>query len=122
MSVRIRLQRRGRRKQVAYRVVVAEGGRTRDGRIVADLGHFNPRSEELQVDTEAALCWLQQGAQPSKPVRDLLSKLGLIAQLHGASPVAVKPAPEPPAAELAPETEAATPDGDGEEESTAPQP
>ncbi|HED04189.1 MAG TPA: 30S ribosomal protein S16 [Candidatus Fraserbacteria bacterium] len=120
MSVKIRLQRRGRRKQVAYRVVVAESSRARDGRIVADLGHFNPRSEELQVNTQEALRWLQQGAQPSKPVRDLLSKLGVLAQFHGMSPVAVEPAPEPVSEVAALEAEAAPPDADGEEEPTAP--
>lgn len=85
MSVKMRLQRRGRRKQVAYRVVVAEEGRPRDGSIVADLGHFNPRTEELQINAEEALAWLGRGAQPSKTVRDLLSKLGLLAQLQGAA-------------------------------------
>jgi small subunit ribosomal protein S16 len=90
MSVKIRLQRRGRRKQVAYRVVVAEEGRARDGSIVADLGHFNPRTEELEINTEEARAWLGRGAQPSATVRDLLSKLGLLAQPQGAV------APTPP--------------------------
>lgn len=90
MSVKIRLQRRGRRKQVAYRVVVAEAGRARDGAIVADLGHFNPRTEELEINTEEARAWLGRGAQPTATVRDLLSKLGLLAQSRGA------PEPTPP--------------------------
>lgn len=78
--VKIRLMRVGKRKQPSYRIVVMEGTDKRGGRAVAQIGHYNPLAEpaEFTVDTEAALSWLRQGAQPSQAARRLLAKSGVL--------------------------------------------
>lgn len=75
--LKIRLRRTGKRNQPHYRVVVAEHTAPVTGKIVASLGHFDPRTKQLVVDKEEALRWMAQGAQPSNTVARLLLKHGL---------------------------------------------
>jgi small subunit ribosomal protein S16 len=80
MAVRIRLTRVGAHKQPAYRVVVADGRSARDGRALETLGHYNPRTEpvELVVDADKARAWLDKGAQPSDTVARLFRQAGIL--------------------------------------------
>jgi small subunit ribosomal protein S16 len=72
--VKIRLMRVGKRKQPAYRVVVADSRSPRDGRIIEAIGHYNPRPDpsEVVIDTDRAKYWIGRGAQPSNTVRKLI--------------------------------------------------
>ena len=80
MAVRIRLTRVGAHKQPSYRVVVADGRSARDGRSLETIGHYNPRTDpiELKIDAERAKAWLAKGAQPSDTVRRLFKQAGVI--------------------------------------------
>jgi small subunit ribosomal protein S16 len=80
MAVRIRLTRVGAKKQPAYRVVVADARSARDSRSIETIGHYNPRSEpvELNIDAEKARSWLDKGAQPSDTVVRLLRQAGVL--------------------------------------------
>ena len=80
MSVRIRLTRVGATKQPTYRVVVADSRSARDGRAIDTIGHYNPRSEpvELVVDEAKAKDWMSKGAQPSDTVRRLFKQAGVL--------------------------------------------
>ncbi len=81
MAVRIRLTRVGAKKQPSYRVVVADARSARDSRAIETLGHYNPRTEpiELTVDADKARAWLDKGAQPSDTVARLFKQAGIIA-------------------------------------------
>ena len=81
MAVRIRLTRLGKKKQPAYRVVVADGRAPRDGRYIEQIGRYDPRHEPsvIEIDAERASYWLSRGAQPSDPVRRLLEVAGVVA-------------------------------------------
>jgi small subunit ribosomal protein S16 len=70
--LKMRLQRRGKRNYATYRVVVAEKHAPIKGRFIADLGHYNPHTDEFSVQKEAATDWLQKGVQPSATVHNLL--------------------------------------------------
>jgi len=78
--VRIRLRRQGAKKQPSYRVVVADQHSPRDGRILENIGFYNPRTdpETVSIDVERARYWLSEGAQPSESVARLLKKHGLL--------------------------------------------
>ncbi len=80
MAVRIRLTRVGATKQPTYRFVVADSRAARDGRAIDTLGHYNPRTEpiELNIDEEKARKWLAQGAQPSDTVERLFRRAGIL--------------------------------------------
>jgi len=80
MATRIRLRRMGRKGQSYFRIVVADSRSPRDGRFVAQLGHYNPRTNpaELQVDRDKALAWMAKGALPTETVRSLLKKAGVL--------------------------------------------
>jgi small subunit ribosomal protein S16 len=80
MATRIRLRRMGRKGQSYFRIVVADSRSPRDGRFVAMLGHYNPRTNpaELQVDRDKALAWMAKGALPTETVRSLLKKAGVL--------------------------------------------
>ncbi|MEA4882127.1 MAG: 30S ribosomal protein S16 [Clostridia bacterium] len=85
MALRIRLTRTGAIKQPHYRLVVADSRSPRDGRFVEIIGHYNPRTQpvELVVDAERAAEWLGRGARPSDTVRALLVKAGVEAAKNG---------------------------------------
>ena len=70
----IRLARVGAKKKPHYRVVVVEKGRANTGRFVEIVGHYNPRSNpvDLTLKRERIEHWLGVGAQPSDTVRSLL--------------------------------------------------
>ncbi|HET8654273.1 MAG TPA: 30S ribosomal protein S16 [Longimicrobiaceae bacterium] len=76
MALKIRLRRMGRKKAPTYRIVVAESSMPRDGRFVANLGHYNPRTEPmtLVVDREQVQYWISKGARPTDTVRSLLRR------------------------------------------------
>lgn len=78
MAVRLRLMRRGKKKQPTYRVVAAEGRSARDGRFIESIGYYDPRSEPsvVSIDNDKALKWLRNGAKPSERVEKLLKISG----------------------------------------------
>jgi small subunit ribosomal protein S16 len=80
MAVRIRLTRVGATKQPTYRVVVADARSARDSRAIETIGHYNPRTEpiELNIDAEKANALLAKGAQPSDTVARLMRSAGIL--------------------------------------------
>lgn len=74
----IRLQRTGRKGHAQYRVVVQDAQRTpTSGRIVANLGNYNPHTKQAALDKEKADFYLKNGAQPSDRVARLLKTEGV---------------------------------------------
>ena len=80
MAVKIRLRRMGAKKAPFYRIVVADGRYPRDGRFIEEIGYYDPTKEPsvVNVDAEKAKTWLQNGAQPTDTVRDILKKQGVL--------------------------------------------
>ncbi len=80
MAVRIRLTRVGAKKQPSYRVVVADSRSARDSRAIETIGHYNPRTEpvEVNIDADKAKSWLAKGAQPSDTVSRLFRNAGIL--------------------------------------------
>jgi small subunit ribosomal protein S16 len=80
MAVRIRLTRVGATKQPSYRVVVADSRSARDSRAIETIGHYNPRTEpiEVNIDADKAKAWLAKGAQPSDTVLRLFRNAGIV--------------------------------------------
>ncbi len=86
MAVRLRLKRMGSKRAPRYRIVAADSRTRRDGREIEAIGWINPTTdpETVHVDAEAALKWLNEGAQPSDTVRNILSRQGIMKQFHDA--------------------------------------
>jgi len=80
MAVKIRLRRMGAKKAPFYRVIVADSRYPRDGRFIEEIGHYNPLTDpaDIKIDTEKALKWIANGAQPTDTVKDLLKKAGVL--------------------------------------------
>jgi small subunit ribosomal protein S16 len=80
MPAVIRLKRVGAKKDAAFRIVVADSRRARDGRFIDHLGFYDPqpRVAQFKVDVERANYWLSVGARASDQVRSLLKKAGVI--------------------------------------------
>ena len=124
--LKIRLSRRGKKKQPSYRVVVADINSKRDGRIVERIGHYNPLTEpsEFAIKEDRALHWLSVGAQPTDAVRRLLDKQGTLdrlVRLHAGESLDVLAAEVSGVSVAAPEAveEAAVEEETVEEEETA---
>ena len=77
--VKIRLQRFGTTKRPFYRVVAAEANKKRDGKYLEIVGLYDPTKEPalIQIDTDKALKWLHNGAQPTDTVKNLFTKTGI---------------------------------------------
>ncbi len=84
MAVKIRLKRMGSKRNPFYRVVVADARAPRDGRIIEQIGTYNPvvNPVEVKLDEEKALNWMANGAKPSDTVRNLFSKEGIMKKFH----------------------------------------
>jgi small subunit ribosomal protein S16 len=76
----MRLTRTGAKKRPSYRVVVADSRAPRDGRHVEILGHYDPMTKPstVNIDTDRAVQWLRNGAQPTERVRVLLRHSGVL--------------------------------------------
>ncbi len=76
MAVRIRLTRRGRKKQPFYRIVVADSHSSRDGKFLDIVGTYDPMQEPavVQFDENKLADWMGKGALPSQTVKTLLDR------------------------------------------------
>ena len=72
--IKLRLKRYGRKRQPSYRIVAANSRARRDGRPIEELGFYNPRTDETTLNVPAIVRHLQQGAQPTDTVRQILKK------------------------------------------------
>ncbi|WP_396134335.1 30S ribosomal protein S16 [Chamaesiphon sp. VAR_48_metabat_135_sub] len=76
--IKIRLKRFGKKREASYRLVAMQSTSRRDGRPLEELGFYNPRTDEVRLETEAILKRLGQGAQPTDTVRRILEKANVI--------------------------------------------
>lgn len=78
MAVKIKLQRLGKIRTPHYRVVVADARTRRDGKVIENIGIYEPKQDPsvIKIDSERAQYWLGVGAQPTEPVLALLKVTG----------------------------------------------
>ena len=72
--VKIRLKRMGMRHRPTYRIVVTDSQRSRDGKYIESLGHYDPRTKKLSVDLERARYWQSVGAQSTETAGKLIKR------------------------------------------------
>ena len=79
MSVKIRLQRHGKKQKPFYWVVAADARSKRDGKYLEKIGTYNPNTDpsEFKVNEESAKKWLANGAQPTEVVSKIFKLAGI---------------------------------------------
>ena len=84
MSVKIRLQRHGRKQTPLYHIVIADARSPRDGSFIERIGVYNPmtRPATIDIDRMKAYEWLNNGAQPTDTVRAILRFKGVLFYKH----------------------------------------
>ncbi|GET46226.1 30S ribosomal protein S16 [Capnocytophaga felis] len=84
MPVKIRLQRHGKKGKPFYWVVAADSRAKRDGKFLEKIGTYNPVSNPAQIElnVDAAVKWLKNGAQPTETARRILSYKGVLLKYH----------------------------------------
>jgi small subunit ribosomal protein S16 len=84
LAVKLRLRRLGKKKQPVYKIVAADSRSPRDGKFIEAIGLYNPLTHPstLDVKEDRALYWLNNGAQPTDTVRNLLSQKGILLERH----------------------------------------
>ena len=87
MAVKIRLKRIGKKFAPAYRVVVLDARKKRDGRVIEEIGLYDPMQEPslIRIDSERVRYWLGVGAQPSNTVFNLLKIDGRLPGVQGSA-------------------------------------
>lgn len=78
MAVKIKLQRLGKIRTAHYRVVIADSRTRRNGKVIENIGIYEPKQEPslIDIDSERVQYWLSVGAQPTEPVLALLKVTG----------------------------------------------
>ncbi len=84
MPAKIRLQRHGKKGKAYFHIVIADGRAPRDGKFIENIGTYNPTTNPATIDlnTEKALQWLQNGAQPTDTCKAILSYKGVMYKNH----------------------------------------
>jgi small subunit ribosomal protein S16 len=84
MSVKIRLQRHGKKGKPFYWVVAADARSKRDGRYLEKIGTYNPNTNPATIDLnlDSAVRWLHNGAQPTDTAKAILSYKGALLKHH----------------------------------------
>ncbi|CAI8437754.1 MAG: 30S ribosomal protein S16 [Polaribacter sejongensis] len=84
MSVKIRLQRHGKKGKPFYWIVAADARAKRDGKYLEKIGTYNPNVNPAIIDLniDKAVEWLQNGAQPTDTAKNILSYKGAILKNH----------------------------------------
>ncbi len=74
--VKIRLQREGKKKAPFYHIVVADSRSPRDGKIIEQIGTYDPMTEPstIVLDQEKLAKWIKNGAKPTETVKALIEK------------------------------------------------
>lgn len=94
----LRLKPIGKKKQISFRVVVAEKHSKLNSRFVDDLGFYNPKTDKYEINAEKAKYWLGQGVQPSDTIYNLLVTAKIVEGKKRA--VKMKKAPVEPVVEV----------------------
>ena len=84
MAVKLRLKRIGRRKRPFYRIVAIDSRTRRDGSEIERLGWYDPLRTDvaIKLHEERIIYWLNEGAQPSETVNNILKEMGLKYKIH----------------------------------------
>jgi len=84
MPVKMRLQRRGKKGNPFFHLVIADGRAPRDGKFIEKIGTYDPTTSPAQInlDFDLALSWLQKGAQPTDTMKAILSYKGVLYKYH----------------------------------------
>lgn len=84
MSVKIRLQRHGKKGKPFFHIVVADARAKRDGKFIEKLGTYNPVTNPaiIELNVDSAVKWLNNGAQPTDTARAILSYKGVLYKKH----------------------------------------
>ena len=79
MAVVIRLKSTGTKKKIKHRIVVTDSKFPRDGRLLEEVGYWNPAKEpaDTKVKIDRVEFWIKNGAVPSDTVRSILKKAGV---------------------------------------------
>jgi small subunit ribosomal protein S16 len=90
MSVKIRLQRHGKKGKPFFHIVAADARSPRDGKFIERLGSYNPNTNPATIvlNNDRAITWLNNGAQPTDTARAILSYSGVMMRHHLAKGVA----------------------------------
>ncbi len=84
MSVKIRLQRHGKKGYAFFHIVVADSRAPRDGKFIEKIGTYNPNTNPatIDIDFDRAFEWVKNGAQPTDTCRAILSYRGIMYRYH----------------------------------------
>ena len=82
MAVKLRLKRMGAKQKPFYRIIAADSRSPRDGRFIETVGTYDPIKSEnnITLDEEKIIKWLNNGAQPTDTVKSILTKNGVWAK------------------------------------------
>jgi len=79
--IKLLLKKYGRKGQPCYRIVAMDSRTKRDGRVIEELGFYNPMTDETNLNFTKVVNRLKQGAQPTETVLNILTKAKIFEQV-----------------------------------------
>jgi len=83
--IRLRLKRFGKKQEASYRIVAVNSTSRRDGRPLEELGYYNPRTNQSELNIPGIVKRLKEGAQPTDTVRHILAKANVFEQVRASA-------------------------------------
>ncbi len=82
--VKLRLKRAGKKRKPFYKVVAADARSPRDGRVIEEIGTYDPNISPVKVNFKVTRVeyWMKNGAQPTDKVYSLMKNEGIVYKLH----------------------------------------
>jgi small subunit ribosomal protein S16 len=82
--VKLRLKRAGKKRKPFYKVVAADARSPRDGRVIEEVGTYDPNTSPVKVNFKVTRVeyWMKNGAQPTDKVYSLMKNEGIVYKLH----------------------------------------
>nr|YP_010576323.1 ribosomal protein S16 [Angiopteris fokiensis]UZN43864.1 ribosomal protein S16 [Angiopteris fokiensis] len=80
--VKLRLKRYGRKQQATYRIIAIDVQSRREGRAIKEVGFYNPRTDQTQLNVSVIVSFLQKGAQTTATVYNILKEARVFEQIR----------------------------------------
>lgn len=84
--VKLRLTRMGGKKKPYYRIIAIDSRSKRDSNYLELIGTYNPEElhnqDKYTINEEAAIRWINNGAELTQTVRSLFREAGILEKMH----------------------------------------
>ncbi|KAH7293362.1 hypothetical protein KP509_28G022500 [Ceratopteris richardii] len=72
--IKLRVKQHGKKQRRVYRIVAVDVQSRREGKVIKEVGFYNPWNDKTQLDVSAIMALCESGAQLTETVRNILRR------------------------------------------------